>query len=169
MIDFIEQSNYIGQDYREQQGQITMKLYLEWILRPNITGILLCSIISPSLSLSLSHVGGFLVSSVLNSIHLTFSKPDANALTVCYFEMPFLMWKRHICIPGTPSDLYMEWHFKKKKKKDCWLLDKVRLRNMKAKSREVIITKEKRKLIHVTVFKSKLFSIAYIHIVCFFF
>ena len=51
------------------------------------------------------------------------------------------------------------------------MLDKVRLRNMKAKSREVIITKEKekRKLIHVTVFKSKLFSIAYIHIVCFFF
>ena len=61
--------------------------------------------------------------------------------------------------------------FQKKKKKDCRLLDKVRLRNMKAKSREVIITKEKekRKLIHVTVFKSELFSIAYIHIVCFFF
>ena len=54
LIDFIEQSNYIGQDYREQQGQITMKFYLEWILRPNITGILLCSIISLSLSLSLS-------------------------------------------------------------------------------------------------------------------
>ena len=35
--------------------------------------------------------------------------------------------------------------FQKKKKKDCWLLDKVRLRNMKAKSREVIITKEKEK------------------------
>ena len=37
---------------------------------------------------------------------------------------------------------------------------------MKAKSREVIITKEKekRKLIHVTVLKSKLFSIVYIHI-----
>ena len=54
--------------------------------------------------------------------------------------------------------------FQKKKKKDCRLLDKVRLRNMKAKSREVIITKEKRKLIHVTVLKSKLFSIVYIHI-----
>ena len=35
--------------------------------------------------------------------------------------------------------------FQKKKKKDCRLLDKVRLRNMKAKSREVIITKEKEK------------------------
>ena len=56
--------------------------------------------------------------------------------------------------------------FQKKKKKDCRLLDKVRLRNMKAKSREVIITKEKekRKLIHVTVLKSKLFSTVYIHI-----